>query len=73
MIDHDKGTGFVRGLLCHECNANWVDQYKDLPEEYRDSPRANAYLRRGETGDYVENIKLRLASQPASQLRAVSS
>lgn len=73
VIDHDKGTGFVRGLLCHECNANWVDQYKDLPEEYRDSPRANAYLRRGETGDYVENIKLRLASQPASQLRAVSS
>lgn len=76
VIDHNKDnkdTKIVRGLLCHLCNANWIDQYKDLPEEYRDSPRANAYLRRGETGDYVESIKLRLASHPASQLTAASS
>ena len=61
-IDHDKETGFVRGLLCRPCNANWVDEYKRLPMEYQDSPRTNAYLRRGETGSYVQIIKRRLAS-----------
>ena len=63
---HDNETRVVRGLLCRPCNAGWVDEYKKLPEECQDSPRTNAYLLRGETGDYVESIKLRLASQAAS-------
>ena len=60
-IDHDRETGFVRGLLCRPCNANWVDEYKRLPREYQDSPRTNAYLLRGESGEYVDSIKRRLA------------
>ncbi len=62
VIDHDKETGFVRGLLCRQCNANFVDEYKKLPEELQDSSRANVYLLRGETGEYIESIKQRLAS-----------
>ncbi len=61
-VDHDKETGFVRGLLCRPCNANFVDEYKKLPREHQDSPRTNVYLLRGETGDYIESIKQRLAS-----------
>ena len=60
--NHDEDMGFVRGLLCSPCNTNWVDEYKKLPSHLKDSPRANAYLLRGETGDYIESIKRRLAS-----------
>ena len=61
-IDHDQETGFVRGLLCRPCNANFVDEYKKLPREFQDSPRTNDYLLRGETGGYIESVKQRLAS-----------
>ena len=38
VIDHDKDRGFVRGLLCHTCNSNFIDEYSKLPDECRDFP-----------------------------------
>ena len=63
VIDHIKvdGKPIVRGLLCRTCNYNFIDEYSKLPEECKDYPRANAYLRRGETGDYIASIRQRLA------------
>ncbi len=61
-IDHDKETGFVRGLLCRPCNANFIDEYSKLPKAFRNSPRTNIYLLRGETGKYIGSIKQRMAS-----------
>ena len=62
VIDHDKENGFVRGLLCRQCNANYVDEYRKLPKEFQDSPLTNDYLLRGETGHYIESIRRHLAS-----------
>ena len=62
VIDHDNETGFVRGLLCRTCNSNFIDEYSKLPDECKDFPPANEYLRRGKTGDYIESIRQRVAS-----------
>ena len=59
--NHDKGFTFIRGLLCRTCNANFIDEYQKLPEECRDFPRANDYLLRGETTDYIDSIRQRVA------------
>ena len=64
VIDHvEVGENtFVRGLLCRTCNSNFIDEYSKLPDECKDFPRANEYLRRGKTGDYIESIRQRVAS-----------
>ncbi len=65
--NHDKGARFIRGLLCQTCNANFIDEYQKLPEECRDFARANDYLLRGETTDYIENIRQRVAEMAIAE------
>ena len=66
-VDHVRDTPYVRGLLCGPCNANWVDEYLRLPEEYRDSKRTNDYLLRGKSGDYIEGIRQRVEASRHSE------
>lgn len=34
MLDHDHGTGFLRGVLCHNCNMG-LGHFKDSPQILR--------------------------------------
>jgi hypothetical protein len=41
-IDHSHATGFVRGLLCHQCNAllGWYETNKEIVDSYIVNPPA---------------------------------
>ena len=65
--NHDKDPTFIRGLLCQTCNANFIDEYDKLLDEYKDFPRANDYLRRGETTDYIDSIRQRVAEMAVAE------
>lgn len=49
-LDHNHSTNVVRGILCYDCNRNFIGSHED-PEKFR---RAAEYLQHG----WIDGVKI---------------